>query len=299
MANIHRQRWDFKANPASIKEYPVDAAVEIEIGDLCWLNVDDARPASHSSLWQSVPAGFSSPGSSGVSAADSERATRRRLSERFLGFAVSAKAGTSATGSVRIAGRGTYALPVGTATTFEIGDLIGGDKASGNTLLAQSVEKVTEPSEAIGRAVKRYTANVSLVEFEIEGRAEHGGYPVEVDDYQAMFDGAITASDFPLALIRTPGDLVEAFFTAFSRGAAGSSIRMDIQNEGLTSLLSSTVPITRTELAAGGDHVKLTLASSGVRLPEGSSLKIVTTSASGTQPTDWMVAARVRRTWGN
>jgi hypothetical protein len=159
MANVFRGRWDTKSNPKGVKEYAVDTAVAVEVGDLMWLDTDDAKPASHANLWTGTEAG-----------------ARGNLADKFIGIAVSGHAANDTTvTSVRVAGKGVWSMPVGTPATFEVGDHVGGDKAAGSTLLAQSVEKVTDESTAIGRVAKRYPANTSIVHFEILGRGEAGG----------------------------------------------------------------------------------------------------------------------------
>lgn len=163
MTNVMRKRWDFKANPAWILEFPVDANVGVEIGDLMWLDTDDAKPASSTSLWTGTLAG-----------------TRGKLAEKFLGVAMSSHGSTDPAGTVRVACRGVFALPVTTATTFEVGDRVSGSRdGSNNYLLDQEVEKAADsPANQnifIGKAVKRYSSNTSIVEVEIAGSVVAGG----------------------------------------------------------------------------------------------------------------------------
>lgn len=159
MTNIHRERWDARANPKSIKEFDVDSAVAIEVGDIVCQVTDDARPASNTGLWTGGAAG-----------------TRGNVAMKFVGIAMSSKSSTSATGKVRVAGKGVFSMPVNTGTTFEIGDLVGAVQDGSNSyMLAQQVMKVTDPAEAIGKVVKRYSVATSIVEFEILSNADAGG----------------------------------------------------------------------------------------------------------------------------
>ena len=167
MTNIHRERWDVRANPKGLVEFDVDAATEIEVGDLVWVLDNDARPASATSLWTGGLDG-----------------TQRELAMRFAGIAMSAKSGTSAAGKVRVATRGTFSMPVDSAAAFEIGDLVKAVRdASNNYLLDQEVGKITgmpDPANAdqglaIGVVNKRYSVATSIVEFDICTKFAAGG----------------------------------------------------------------------------------------------------------------------------
>lgn len=166
MPNVQRGLSDFgAANPKGERTYPVAAATVISVGDLCFQVTGGASqgqvlPASSTTLWNSTIA-----------------LTREALAEKFVGVAEQAHASSGANGdTVRIATRGVFKYPVGTASTFEVGDLVGGDQdAALSQLLAQSVEKVTIPAHAIGKVVRRVSVAGSLVEIEILGRGAAGG----------------------------------------------------------------------------------------------------------------------------
>jgi len=162
MADVMRKVKDFRADPAGIREFAVDASVQVEIGDLLWLNGDDVRPASHTSLWTGGLAG-----------------TQGNLAQKFVGVAMSAINSTSA-GFVRVATRGTFKFTVTTAATFEVGNLISGSRdGSNNYLLDQAVDKLTDNQTnqglAIGRVTKRETVATTQVEFEILSSVAPGG----------------------------------------------------------------------------------------------------------------------------
>lgn len=162
MADVMRKIKDFRADPAGIREFAVDASIQVEIGDLLWLNTDDVRPASHTSLWTGGLAG-----------------TLGNLAHKFAGVAMSALNSTSA-GFVRVATRGTFKFAVTTAATFEVGDLISGSRdGSNNYLLDQEVLKLTDnqanQGQAIGRCTKRETVATTQVEFEVLSSVAPGG----------------------------------------------------------------------------------------------------------------------------
>ncbi len=169
MTNMYNILKDCCADPLSVREFAVDLATAIQIGDLCWLDTDDVKPASHTNRWTGSLAG-----------------TRGKLAEKFCGVALSAHAANDAKiTKVRVACRAVVRVPVGSATTFEIGDHVCGSQDGANSyLMAQQVEKVTgtnpltgNPNEsmAIGRVSKRETSSVSIVEFEVQGRPVAGG----------------------------------------------------------------------------------------------------------------------------
>ena len=162
MADVMRKVKDFRADPAGIREFAVDASIQIEIGDLVWLNGDDVRPASHTSLWTGGLAG-----------------TQGNLAHKFAGVAMSGINSTSA-GFVRVATRGVFRYIVTTGATFEVGNLISGSRdGSNNYLHDQQVDKLTDNQTnqglAIGRVTKRELVSTTQVEFEILSSVAPGG----------------------------------------------------------------------------------------------------------------------------
>lgn len=158
MTSNMRKRYDVSADPAMILEYAVDLATVIEIGDLVWLDTDDAKPFNATELWTGTEAG-----------------SLGKAAEKFIGSAMSAHAANDArVTTIRVATIGVFAYPLNTATTLEMGDLVGAKKDTGNTLLNQVVAKVTNESHAIGRVVRRGTL-VTIARFDIRTRAVAGG----------------------------------------------------------------------------------------------------------------------------
>ena len=169
MTSAYRGAWGDK-NP---KEFPVSSAEATEIGDLMYWDAMSqvARPFSSTSAWTGTLAG-----------------TQGKVAENFIGLARSAFAVGDAHALVRIEGRAVHRLPVTTAATFEVGELVTASKnPAGNVLFAQQVDKgavgvppMYEPtiiarSLAIGRAAKRYAVAVNMLEVEILGTREAGG----------------------------------------------------------------------------------------------------------------------------
>jgi hypothetical protein len=132
MANTMRWRYG-DTSPVII---PVDAATVIEIGDMVYLEVDDARPASAQSD-QGTEAG-----------------NQQLFHTKFAGVAMQASPNGDST-PIRVATTGVFEFDV-LSTTLEVGDLMGSDENAGGTaLLSQTVAKVTAANAAIGRCAKR------------------------------------------------------------------------------------------------------------------------------------------------
>ena len=149
-----KMRWRYgDTNPVVAA---VDSATEIEIGDLLYLDTDDAKPAS--------------------SQADqaSETANQELFADKFLGVAMQ-RSPSGQSDPIRVATTGVfeYDCPSG---TFELGDLIGADEnAAGNALLDQQVDKVTASKYAVGRVAKRVATAASSVLVDIRSTVMTGG----------------------------------------------------------------------------------------------------------------------------
>jgi hypothetical protein len=134
----------------------VDSATEIEIGDLLYLDTDDAKPAS--------------------SQADqgTETANQELFADKFLGVAMQ-RSPVGESDPIRVATTGVfeYDCPSG---TFELGDFVGADEnAAGNALLDQQVAKVTASKYAIGRVAKRLPVAATAVLLDIRSTVMTGG----------------------------------------------------------------------------------------------------------------------------
>ncbi len=132
MANTMRWRYG-DTSPVML---PVDAATVIEIGDLVYLETDDAQPAS--------------------AQADqgTESGNQQLFHTKFAGVAMQASASGDTT-PIRVATTGVFEFDI-VSTTLEVGDAIGADEDAGGTaLLNQTVAKVSNLNAAIGRCAKR------------------------------------------------------------------------------------------------------------------------------------------------
>lgn len=135
---------------------PVDSATVIAIGDLVYLDTDDAKPASL------------------LADAGTEGANQDAFHDLFAGRAMQASA-SGETSPIIIATRGRfiYACP---SATFEVGTLIGAsENGAGNALLNQQVEGVATANLAIGRCSKRVAPAATSVELEIVSTILYGG----------------------------------------------------------------------------------------------------------------------------
>ena len=129
---------------------PVDTTVVIEAGDMVYQDVDDVRPAtSFTYVSADLPA------------------TQANFAAKFLGIALEASANGD-TADITIGAKGVYELAC-VAATFEVGDLVGpDDNATPDGLLDQQIIGLGESDwGAIGRVVRRYSANTTRVLVEI------------------------------------------------------------------------------------------------------------------------------------
>jgi hypothetical protein len=134
----------------------VDSATVIEIGDLLWLDVDDAKPAS-----AQVDQG-------------SESANQQLFHDVFAGVAMQASA-AGETQPVRVATTGVFEFDCLSAA-LEVGDLMSSDEDGGGTaLLNQTVVKVSNANAAIGRCAKRVNPAGTRVLVDIVSSVAKGG----------------------------------------------------------------------------------------------------------------------------
>lgn len=152
MAN--KMRWRYgDTNPVML---PVDSATVIEIGDLVYLDTDDAKPASS------------------LSDGGTLTANQEALHDAFVGVAMQASASGS-TADIRVATTGVFELACA-AATFEVGDLVGGsENTAGNALEDQKAIAVGTENLAIGRCARREGTASASVLVDIVGTVTRGG----------------------------------------------------------------------------------------------------------------------------
>ena len=157
-----KMRWRYgDTNPVVAA---VDSATVIEIGDLVYLDIDDAKPASS------------------LADQESETANQAALADVFLGVAMQ-RSRSGDTDPIRVATTGVFEFDC-PAGTFELGNLIGVDEnAAGNALLDQQVDKVAAAKYAVGRVARREPAGATSVLVDIRSTVMTGG--VEGSSYVA------------------------------------------------------------------------------------------------------------------
>src|SRR5262245_48713509 len=135
---------------------PVDSATVIEIGDLVYLEVDDARPAS--------------------AQADqlTEAANQELFHDKFAGIAMQ-QSRSGDTQPIRVATAGVFEFDC-LSGTYEVGKLIGVDEAaSGTALEDQLVTPVATSNLAVGRCAKRISPASTRVLIDIVSTVQRGG----------------------------------------------------------------------------------------------------------------------------
>lgn len=152
MANTMRWRYG-DTSPVML---PVDSATVIEIGDLVYLDTDDAKPAALQSDQ------------------GSELGNQQTFHDVFAGVAMQASPAGS-TQPIRVATAGVFEFDC-LSTTVEVGDLITSDENAGGTaLMNQTVAKVSNPNAAIGRCAKRVNPAGTRVLVDIVSAVLKGG----------------------------------------------------------------------------------------------------------------------------
>ena len=149
-----KMRWRYgDTNPVVAA---VDSGSVIEIGDLIYQDVDDAKPAS--------------------SQADqgSETANQELFADNFLGVAMQ-RSRSGDTDPIRVATTGVFEFDAASGT-FELGDLVGADEnAGGDGLLDQQVASVSASQYAIGRVAKRVATASTSVLVDVRSTVMTGG----------------------------------------------------------------------------------------------------------------------------
>lgn len=168
MTRVDRQRY---ADPWRIESHPVDSAQTIDLGEMCYLATDDARPIDQFTYGASL------------------LITQSNLPKTFIGVALN----TSESGDterIAIATEGIFEFNCA-AAQFEIGDLVGADdNAGGTALVADQVIAMGENGAhgAIGRVVRRYSANTTRVLVELLPKKNVA--PMMIPLYQGLITAA-------------------------------------------------------------------------------------------------------------
>jgi hypothetical protein len=147
-------RWRYgDTNPILL---PVDSATVIEIGDLVYLDTDDAKPAS------------------AAADAGSMTANQEAFHDKFAGVAMQ-RSRTGDTTPIRVATTGVFEFDCASAT-FEVGALVGADQpGGGSSLSGQQVTAVATENLAIGRCAKRLNPAGTQVLVDVVSTVLYGG----------------------------------------------------------------------------------------------------------------------------
>lgn len=150
----YRMRWRYgDTNPVVAA---VDSATVIEIGDLVYQDVDQARPAS---LLLEV---------------HEDTTLLQVFAKHFLGVAMQ-RSQSGDTNPIRVATTGVFEFDCPSGT-FELGDLMGVDKEPGDTALKdQQVVPVGAEKFAIARVAKRNPVAATSVLVDIRSTVMTGG----------------------------------------------------------------------------------------------------------------------------
>jgi len=146
-------------------EWRVDADIDFEVGDLMFYATSTQAHATVEYVYPMADFIWDT----------SEEVTRRNAVPYFIGVAMERRTGREFHDTTCMVASGCHFLMPMTSGTPLVGTLLGFEKASGNTLLSAKLQIVTDPADAIGYCVKRYTAATTTVEcilfspFDIEG----------------------------------------------------------------------------------------------------------------------------------
>jgi len=150
------QPWQ-REEPFPIETAAVATASVIEIGDLVATASSGGAPSS----------------------ADDETwvtnlvTTQENFHDKFMGVARD-RSRNGDVASIVANTTGVYEFDCA-AATFEVGDLVGAAKASGNALENQKVAAVATANLAVGRVAKRYGSNTTTVLVSVVSTRVHGG----------------------------------------------------------------------------------------------------------------------------
>lgn len=147
-----KRRWRYEdTNPVVAA---VDSETVIEIGDLLWQDVNNAKPANHVSMGNAKP-----------------EVAQAAFARSFLGVAMQ-RSRNGDTGPIRVATTGVFEFdcPLG---TYELGQLMAVADGHGGALFNQRVLR-SNPG-AIARVAKREPATVTSVLIDIRSTVMTGG----------------------------------------------------------------------------------------------------------------------------
>lgn len=177
------------ADPKRVRRFEVDSTIVVEVGDAMYQAVDDIRPAGQLAY---------------VSANLGQ--TQANFRRDFKGVAMDSSA-SGDTADIAVATMGTFEF-ICVAAQFEIGDRVGmDDNATPDALLDQQVIALTENQYGeIGQVTKRYSANVTRVQVEINPFGQLASQPLFISLGTTLHTSAVDlvtgfSLDFPFKLV--------------------------------------------------------------------------------------------------
>lgn len=147
--------YRFRRGNSDPQMFAVDSAVAIAVGDMVRQVTDDVRPAGYDS----------NDDGTGDIWTDDLATSQALFRKTFMGVS-GARSQALETDPVRILRGGCFEFACA-AATFEIDDLVGPAKATGNNLESQKVVAVSDPLYAIGRVAERYASNTTKVKVDL------------------------------------------------------------------------------------------------------------------------------------
>jgi hypothetical protein len=149
------QSWHYE-DPNPVITKPIQSAVVIEVGDLVeQISAGNVTPAS-AHTWNTDLA-----------------TTQNEFQDKFLGVAQE-RSRNGDTAPIRVNTSGVHEFDCA-ASTWNLGDLVGPAKQTGNALENQKVAAVASEALAIGRVAKYYGSNTTKVLVRIFSTIMEGG----------------------------------------------------------------------------------------------------------------------------
>lgn len=162
-----KMRWRYGDTNSVVAA--VDSGTVIEVGDLLWQDVDNAKPASMvNDMALSKEAGRSVVGR--------KEDLQQFFADNFLGVAMQWSS-SSETENIRVASTGVFEFDCA-GGVFKLGDFVSPQQravANDEKLLSQMVKKVSNYKYAIGRVAKRVATAATSVLVDIRSTVMTGG----------------------------------------------------------------------------------------------------------------------------
>jgi hypothetical protein len=198
MADSHNFRY---ADSKRLKEYAVDSATVIEVGDLLWLDTDDVKPAS----------------------AQSDQLTEAKNQDlfcsKFAGVAMQ-KSASGSTTPIRVATTGIFEFDSPSAT-YQVGDIVAPDEAGSGTALLNKTVVAGSGVNGIGKVVKA-GASITRVLVEVDAKTRFMGMHDKFSHLGVTREKFISIFDFR----KTTGIAIDATVTEEPHYTASANVEI-------------------------------------------------------------------------